>query len=207
MPEPKPATPAPAHRAHDPRPADSPDGRTRVFIEGVSPEIDAGRFAAKGVVGDAFEVEADVVADGHDLVGAVLRHRREGEASWREEWMAPLGNDRFGASFTPDAMGFFEYTVIGFVDRYGSWARDLRKRADAGQDVAVEFLIGADMLDGAASSARGPDAKALAKLAESLRPGDEGIAARARGRGDERRTISLMRAHAERGTPSSIRGC
>jgi hypothetical protein len=35
----------------------------------------------------------------------VLRHRATGEASWREKVMAPLGNDRYGARFTPRALG------------------------------------------------------------------------------------------------------
>lgn len=199
MPEPKPATNAPAHRAHDPRPADTDDGRARVLVEGVAPEIDGGRFAAKGVVGDAFTVEADVIADGHDLVGAALLHRREGEPGWRDAWMSPLGNDRYGASFTPEAMGFYEYTVVGFVDRYGSWARDLRKRADAGQDVAVEFLIGAEMLRAAAARASGRDAETLAGLEASLRAKGDRQSQRALvDAATDGATIALMRTHAER---------
>ncbi|HEX2227522.1 MAG TPA: maltotransferase domain-containing protein, partial [Candidatus Binatia bacterium] len=42
------------------------DGRKRVVIEAVTPEIDHGRFPAKRTVGDKVVVEADVFADGHD---------------------------------------------------------------------------------------------------------------------------------------------
>src|SRR6476661_2949916 len=41
------------------------DGRLRVAIEGVSPEIDEGRFPAKRCVGDDVTVRADIFADGH----------------------------------------------------------------------------------------------------------------------------------------------
>ncbi len=48
------------------------EGRGRVIIEGVSPEVDAGRFPAKRTVGDLVEVEADIFTDGHDAISAVL---------------------------------------------------------------------------------------------------------------------------------------
>jgi len=44
------------------------DGRQRVIVARVSPEIDCGRFAIKRVVGETVIVDADVFADGHDLV-------------------------------------------------------------------------------------------------------------------------------------------
>ncbi len=37
------------------------EGRNRVIIEGVTPEIDAGRFPIKHIVGEATVVEADIL--------------------------------------------------------------------------------------------------------------------------------------------------
>ena len=48
------------------------NGRTRVVVEAVTPQIDGGRFAVKRVVGDMVRVEAEVFGDGHDLVRARL---------------------------------------------------------------------------------------------------------------------------------------
>ena len=48
----------------------------RVVIEAESPQVDGGRFAAKRVVGEAVTIEADVFGDGHDAIGALLRHRQ-----------------------------------------------------------------------------------------------------------------------------------
>ena len=68
------------------------DGRRRVVIENVAPEIDCGRFPAKGSIGEPVLVEADVFGDGHDLLSAVLMWREVGgpESGWREEPMTLL---------------------------------------------------------------------------------------------------------------------
>ena len=42
------------------------NGQSRVIIEHVSPEIEAGRYAVKAVIGEAIKVQADIFADGHD---------------------------------------------------------------------------------------------------------------------------------------------
>ena len=44
------------------------EGRTRVIIEAIAPQVDHGRFAVKRIVGDRMEVEADCFADGHDTL-------------------------------------------------------------------------------------------------------------------------------------------
>ncbi|MGH2634874.1 MAG: maltotransferase domain-containing protein, partial [Actinomycetota bacterium] len=57
---------------------------SRVVVEGVWPEIDAGRFPIKRTPTEEVWVEADVFADGHDLVAAALRYRGPDEVGWRE---------------------------------------------------------------------------------------------------------------------------
>ena len=54
------------------------DGRKRVVIEGITPEVDGGRFPAKRTVGDQVRVEADIFTDGHDAIAASLLAHREG---------------------------------------------------------------------------------------------------------------------------------
>ncbi|MBV8229739.1 MAG: DUF3416 domain-containing protein, partial [Planctomycetaceae bacterium] len=48
---------------------------SRVIIEGVSPEVDGGRFPIKRTIDEEVVVSADIFTDGHDAVVAVLRHR------------------------------------------------------------------------------------------------------------------------------------
>src|SRR5690349_13336185 len=71
----------------------------RVVIESVTPEIDAGQFPIKRTPGEDVRVEADVFADGHDVVVARLLWRARGSSSWSDTAMEPLGNDRWAARF------------------------------------------------------------------------------------------------------------
>ncbi len=56
----------------------------RVLIENVSPELNGGRFAVKRVVGDVLHVEADIVCDGHDVLGAAILYRPQAGLEWHE---------------------------------------------------------------------------------------------------------------------------
>ena len=47
-----------------------------IIIEGVQPEIDAGRYPVKRVAGDILRVSADIFKDGHDKIAAVVVRRR-----------------------------------------------------------------------------------------------------------------------------------
>src|SRR5688500_18419984 len=107
---------------------------SRVIVEGVSPDIDAGRLAANRTVGEADTVEADIFTGGPDMLGAALRSRRASSAEGREVPMAPLVNDRWTATFLVPQPGRYEYTVQAWVDRFASWRRDLAKKLDAAQD-------------------------------------------------------------------------
>ncbi len=144
-------------------------GRQRVMIEGVAPEIDAGRFPIKRSVGEEVVVEADVFADGHDSLTALLRYRHEGSDQWMEQPMEFLGNDRWRATFSILELGSYRYTVTGWIDHFATWRRDLIKRRDAGQNLQIELLIGATFIEEASQRARNEDARTLAKAAQDLR--------------------------------------
>src|SRR3972149_4794771 len=68
------AKPSPARRSAENH-ADTIDGRRRVVIERVRPEVDGGRFPIKRTVGESVRVTAWIHADGHDVLAAVLRYR------------------------------------------------------------------------------------------------------------------------------------
>ncbi len=114
-------------------------------------------------------VEADVFADGHDSVRAHLLWKREGAEAWQRVTMEPLGNDRWRAEFPVDQVGRYLYTVSGAIDHFASWRNDLKKRIAAGQEVSLDLQAGALLLEGAASSASGPDAAKLKNWATALR--------------------------------------
>lgn len=151
-------------------------GRARAMIEAVTPQVDGGRFAIKRTIGEWVQVEADVFTDGHDAVRAQLRYRKAGERTWREQPMAALVNDRFGARFQVDALGRWEYSVCAWVDHFETWRRDLVKRRIAGQDLHVEYLRGAALIEEAAQRASS-DAQILIDYAHRLRAREPVMAA------------------------------
>ena len=73
------------------------DGRRRAVIEAVTPQVDGGRFPAKRVIGDTVFVEADVFADGHDEVVAILRHRQPSAPGQAAPGTGHDGTDHRGA--------------------------------------------------------------------------------------------------------------
>jgi starch synthase (maltosyl-transferring) len=156
------------------------DGRRRVVVEGLAPKVDCGRFPVKRVAGDRVEVRADVFADGHETVAAVVRYKHERERRWHEARMRPLGNDRFAGTFPVDRLGCYRYSVSGWVDRFRSWRDQLERRVAAGQDVRAEVEEGALLIRAAAAAS--PAAAAAADLAawdERLRAADLGEAVKA----------------------------
>jgi starch synthase (maltosyl-transferring) len=140
-----------------------------VVIECVKPEVDGGRFAIKRTTGEKVTVEADIFTDGHDAVDALVLFRRDSEAEWSETRMLPLVNDRWRGEFAVSELGRYWYTVESWVDQFLTWRRDLRKRIDADQDAAVDYAIGAQLIEDAAARATGPDAGWLREASAVLR--------------------------------------
>ncbi len=139
------------------------------MIEAVTPQVDGGRFAAKRCVGEEVVVEADVFADGHDELAAVIQHRPDGSSTWCETPMTLVRNDRWRASFTIASLETYRFTVVGWIDRFASWRTDLAKRVEAGQDVSVELLVGASLVSAAARRADGDgDDRALLRHAATM---------------------------------------
>src|SRR4030095_1969651 len=144
----------------------------RVVIRGVTPEIECGRFPIKRVVGEDVVVEADIFADGHDSIAAVIRHRHEDDERWSEVPLQFLWNDRWRGSFTVWKLGQHVYTITAWIDLFQTWYNDFRKRVAADQDVTVDLQIGAALLKNAAERANGADARKLQHLAKELNIAD-----------------------------------
>ena len=70
-----------------------------ILIESISPCVDGGRYAAKGLAGEAVVVEADIFRDGHAFVRGVIHWRAKGETEFRQAPLEEVGNDRFRGSF------------------------------------------------------------------------------------------------------------
>ena len=123
------------------RPSLDPALQRRVVSSGRA-EVDGGRFPIKRTTGDGRRQR------GH--LRRRPRHRRRGaalsaapaSAAWHEVAMAPLGNDRWQGALPRRGVGRYEYTVEGWIDRFGTWRQELSKKAARGQDVSSELLEG-----------------------------------------------------------------
>lgn len=179
-----------------PRAGKEPD---RLLILDITPTIDGGRYPIKRVVGERVEVGADVLKDGHDLFAARIAFRGPGDADWG---YAPLsyefGADRWYGSFTVDRVGTWSYTVEAWEDPYATWCRDVAAKLEAGQDIEVELVEGAVLLEAAARRVRDADQRqVLRAAAQYLRTMDALPAERLR-RGLESDLRALIDEHADR---------
>jgi len=153
--------------------ADRPiEGRCRTVIEGVSPEIDGGRFPIKRVVGEQVTVETDAFADGHDVVVSLLLYRKEDEQRWRARPMQPIGNDRWRAAFRVDAVGCYYYTVTAWVDHFLSWRHDFARRVEA-EDIRLAARVGAGLIVATAQRATGEHRQHLSQWSARLAAGGD----------------------------------
>jgi len=139
--------------------------RDRVAIEAIDPLIDAGRFAAKAVVGRPMPIAADVFGDGHDLYAAAVE-----TAEGIELPMARGLNDRWTAEVAFPETGPSHLTILGWRDIWGTWRRDTAKKRDAGQDISVELEEARNIID-AAKPPSGQSA-VLKGLQRAARAGD-----------------------------------
>lgn len=147
------------------------EGRSRVVIEAVHPEIDCGEFGIQRVVGETVVVEADIFADGHEVLAAQVLYRGPGDRAWRSAPMQPtqpIGMDRWRGEFSVTEIGEYRYTVEGWMDPFTTWRNAMKKRLDAGQEVHVEMMSGGLLVAAAAKRAKREDAKRLKEFAARL---------------------------------------
>jgi len=174
-------------------------GRRRVIVEGIQPAIDAGRFPIKRTIGEQVVVEADIFTDGYDLLSAVLCYRWARDTVWTEVAMAPMGNDRWQGRFRVSQLGRYSYSIQAWVDHFATWYEALHKRVEAEQEVQVELLIGAELIEAASQRATGTDAAELQDRARRLRiPLESGSLAQARSLLEDETLRTLMALYPDR---------
>ncbi len=145
--------------------------------------IDCGRYPSKRTIGDSVAVSADIFADGHDVLRAVVKCCSPGEEGWRESPLhridAHVDGDRWAGEFAVDALGRWSWTIEAWVDAFASWRDELRRKIDAGEpDLSGELSEGIVLLERAAKRARGADKRAINQALTRLR--DDGIPGEAR---------------------------
>ncbi|HVG26185.1 MAG TPA: maltotransferase domain-containing protein, partial [Acidobacteriaceae bacterium] len=157
------------------------EGRRRVVIEEIQPEVSGGRYPAKRVLGDRVRVTAAIFSDGHDHVAGRLLYRHSSQRKWQYARFEPLTNDLWEAEFVVDRVGDWVFSIEAWVDHFDTWVHDLGKRLAAQpdpheptqqvepQDIPLALRMGAKLVEEAAGRAKGGDAKTLTDAAGKLR--------------------------------------
>ncbi len=117
-----------------------------MLIDILGPRTATGEWPAKATVGEATPVLAQIIKDGHDELGAAVTWT--GPSGRRSRTRLELTElSRYAGELTATEVGCHRVVVQAWTDRFGSWRRDVVKRAVAGQDLTVELEVGAIHLD------------------------------------------------------------
>ena len=126
-------------KRQDRRAANAAAARSAIVIDQVTPQVSGGPFAAKRVVGRPITVEADIFADGHDLLAVELLWRAADEKDWQRAPLVAIGNDRWRGTMMPKRIGRHLFAIEAWRDEYGTLCHALEVKHRAGIDVAVEI--------------------------------------------------------------------
>ncbi|WP_128804098.1 MULTISPECIES: alpha-1,4-glucan--maltose-1-phosphate maltosyltransferase [unclassified Streptomyces] len=156
----------------------------RIPVRDVQPAVECGRFPAKAVAGETFQVTATVFREGHDAVAAnVVLTGPEGQhGPWtpmRELWP---GSDRWGADVTPLSEGRWTFRVEAWSDPVTTWRRIARIKIPAGIDTGLVLEEGGDLHERlAAGVPEGPGRDAVLAAVAVLRDDSLPVATRLAG--------------------------
>lgn len=151
-----------------------PDTWSRIVITAVHPEVDRGAWPIKRARGETVDVTAGIIADGHEDLAAELVVQHEADESPQVCPMRAQGNDEFTESFVVERLGTYTYHVRAWVNRFGTWHDQFRRRVEGGESEALlrsELLEGADLLRAAARRADTDDAARLDAYARAFEQG------------------------------------
>ena len=144
----------------------------RIPVLQVTPCVEHGRFPAKSVVDEPFEVTATVFREGHDAVNAtVVLTDPDGDERHVPMTLVNPGLDHWTATISADRAGHWSYRVEGWSDPYGTWEHDATIKVAADVDTDLMLMEGALVLERAlADLTRTPaQAKPLTDAITALR--------------------------------------
>ena len=144
------------------------DGKKRAVVDYVGPQVDCGRFPIKRAAGETIAVIAHAFCDGHDVIRAQMLYRKQEQSEWTVQEMSYEVNDEWSATFKVLELGNYVYTVRAWVDDFATWQSDLQKKLEAGQNVAADLQMGAQMILTTAATAEPDDAQRLREWAQVL---------------------------------------
>jgi starch synthase (maltosyl-transferring) len=125
----------------------------RIPILDVQPVIDCGRWPAKAVPDEEFDIGATVFREGHEMLGAaVVLRDPEGRTGplVRMSEVTP-GTDRYAARVAPTGVGLWHFRVEAWGDPIAHWSHDAEIKIPRGQDTELMLEEGARLFERAAA--------------------------------------------------------
>lgn len=120
--------------------------KPRLVIDKVSPCVDGGKYPAKGTIGQAIQVFANIFTDGHNHLAARLLWKDEASSEWQSEPMHSLGNDLWNAYFVPVSASKHQFRIEAWLDRWQNFHYELQQKFFAGVPVKLEAEEGRILL-------------------------------------------------------------
>lgn len=144
------------------------NGKNRVIITNVSPQVEGGKYPAKTTINEPTAFAADIFLDGHDEIAAciILKHKKERQ--WKEIPMHLVNNDHWEVNLELDKLGLYQFQVYAWVDHFTTWKKGLFKKYEAGQDIKVELQIGTELLLNSSYNAAPKDKTSIQQAAKEL---------------------------------------
>ena len=144
------------------------NGRKRVVIINVAPQVENGAYPAKTTVGEPTVFSVDIFCDGHDEIAAVILLKHKTERVWKEFPIQLVNNDHWELILKLAKTGYYQFQVFAWIDHFATWRKGLIKKMDAGQDITLELQIGSELLKKAAVQAKAKEKAVLQKYADDL---------------------------------------
>ncbi|MDX1548017.1 MAG: alpha-1,4-glucan--maltose-1-phosphate maltosyltransferase [Rhodothermales bacterium] len=145
-----------------------------MVIVSVDPQVDGGQWPVRRSVGETVEVVAGVIIDGHDRLAVELLYRHEGDGDEQVVRMPLRYNDEYVGRFPVEQLGRYTYRVRAWVDRFGTWQDQFRRRVEGGEserELKSELQDGAALLREAARHAPARAARQLRDYADAFEEG------------------------------------
>ncbi len=113
----------------------------RVVVAGVTPCVEGGRYPIKRLLDEEVVVQADLVADSHDVLAGRVLYRHGERDAWQSAPLVLVGEDRYLGTFRVDCLGRWQYTVEGWVDALASFRRELGRRLQGSDQADVAMSL------------------------------------------------------------------
>lgn len=93
------------------------NGKQRVVISGITPDIDHGKYCIKRCIGEEIKIKAVIFSDGHDDITCCVTYKHHEDAHVTTIAMNPLGNNIWQTAFIVDKIGYYYYSIKAWTDQ------------------------------------------------------------------------------------------